>query len=51
MTMNALKPFDPEIPPPGIYPKEITMNVHKDLNAICNNNNNNRFGNNLNVQH
>lgn len=38
MTMNALKPFDLEIPPPEIYLKAITMNVFKDLNVICNSN-------------
>lgn len=35
MTINALKPFDIGILPPGICAKEITMNVHENLNVVC----------------
>lgn len=35
MTMDALKTIETEILPPGIYPKEVIMNVHRDVNVVC----------------
>lgn len=48
MTMSALKPFGLEVSPARIGPRKITMNVHKELNDICNSK---KRRSNLNVQH